>query len=414
MGTRPTRLMLPPSFSAFASKTQTASVQVGFVHFNLEMWRLQQLSISNTNADLAGKGIDIWGISNDIFALRGLRFFSGCINKVMSHYISAQMTRRPEDEHGVTIRPSSTSVFAIDSRDRYTDFVAATAGTSSPYDFQITKRESLFNGFFSRIALTEIVFPWYVPNITGETYQIGFHNAVVGTVTLSLFDDPAGGGIPSFQSPESIAAELQAQILALGATTANLRVIWTGSQFLVADPLGAPVTAFSFQRIAPVVSYQLFDMLNMNVDNTVDATSQFSGSTRCRWTEYVDIVSSQLTYNQDLKDSTSSPIVRDVLARIYLETEDEPKSTPVYTGAAVEYSPPEPLGTYPFVIYRQFKTPKQIKWNDSQPIGNLRFEVYDDKGRILTIRPPPAPGTGNTLTDYKLPNWRMTMLVSEE
>ena len=62
-------------------------------------------------------------------------------------------------------------------------------------------------------------------------------------------------------------------------------------------------------------------------------------------------------------------------------------------------------GTYPFTIYRQFKTPKMIKWNKSQPIGNLKFEVYDSRGNLLTM--------GGAMSDYLAPDWRMTLLVSE-
>jgi hypothetical protein len=64
-------------------------------------------------------------------------------------------------------------------------------------------------------------------------------------------------------------------------------------------------------------------------------------------------------------------------------------------------------GTYPFTIYRKFSMPKQIKWDNTQPLGNLIFEVYDDKGQILSSH------LGAVYPDSTMPDWRMTLLVSE-
>jgi hypothetical protein len=121
-------------------------------------------------------------------------------------------------------------------------------------------------------------------------------------------------------------------------------------------------------------------------------------------------VSSQLTYNQDLKDGSSDPIVRDMIARIYIEDETSP-IIPVYksdvtTGIIMTQDVAIP-GTYPFTIYRKFSMPKQIKWDNSQPLGNLTFEVYDDKGQILSAH------LGAVYPDSTMPDWRMTLLVSE-
>jgi hypothetical protein len=142
--------------------------------------------------------------------------------------------------------------------------------------------------------------------------------------------------------------------------------------------------------------------------NKIPATTQITGVTRCRYTEYIDIVSSQLTYNQDLKDGSSDPSVRDSIARIYLEDEDD-KVIPLWDSTANAVTIPfdqQIPGTYPFTMHRQFATPKMIKWNNTQPLGNLRFEVYDDKGNILSNYIPELP-------DYTNPDWRMTLLVSE-
>ena len=63
-------------------------------------------------------------------------------------------------EHtGVTIRNPSTANLLIDSLDR-------TSGYSS--DFLIAKPNSILNGFFTRLAVAEVVLDWCVANISSQ------------------------------------------------------------------------------------------------------------------------------------------------------------------------------------------------------------------------------------------------------
>jgi len=41
-------------------------------------------------------------------------------------------------------------------------------------------------------------------------------------------------------------------------------------------------------------------------------------------------------------------------------------------------------GVTPFCLYRQFPVPKQIRWDSSMPIANMRWEMYDSQGRSLS------------------------------
>ena len=116
-------------------------------------------------------------------------------------------------------------------------------------------------------------------------------------------------------------------------------------------------------------------------------------------TPFVDIVCYNLTYNQSLKDADTGT-TRDILCRLFLTPD-------AFTGNASN------LGSNPILVHRAFPFPKQIKWNADQPIGNLRFQVYDSQGYLLS--------TGNGLTgtanyqyyDSDMGDWTMTLLVSE-
>ena len=321
------------------------------------------------------------------------------------------ITRPATEEAGemtVTMRPSSTALFCVDSADRYESLNSRANGLTTPYEFSISRKQALLNGFFKRIALTEVVFPYYIPNINNktDTILVSINGAPLTPLTI-----PAGG----FYSPAQIAAALQAELIAAGIATAT--VTYSNGVFTFATN-GADTIAFARGNFAglgaKIGEFQLYDLLNLSGPGLnglqVAGTTQISGVTRCRYTEYIDIVSSQLTYNQELKDGSSDPIVRDMVARIYLEDETSP-IIPIYKSVA----PAGPImtsdtaipGTYPFTIYRKFSMPKQILWNKTQSLGNVTFEVYDDKGQLLSSH------LGAVYPDGTMPDWRMTLLVSE-
>ena len=334
--------------------------------------------------------------------------------------IKAQLAERyathetTEEEKAVTIRPASTALFVVDSSDRYESVVASRGGVppgfylTSPYQFNISRNQSLLNGFFTRLAVTEVTFPFYLPNVNQRTSTLYFEHSVVGapaTATLTI----------GFYTPSELASAVQVAIVAAGGVGTIVTYNNLG-QFVIDAGVGNTITIFpgtNPPNLSSTEQFQLCDMMGFDNFNALNvAQVQTSRITRARYTEYIDIVCTQLTYNQSLKDAASEPKYRDVLARIYLETEND-QPIPVLTdrtpgtGTSTRNTIP---GTYPFTIYRQFKTPKQIQWNKAQPIGNLVFEVYDDKGEILTAS---TTASGVIAPNQAFPDWRMSLLVTE-
>jgi len=128
-------------------------------------------------------------------------------------------------------------------------------------------------------------------------------------------------------------------------------------------------------------------------------TIQQGGVPQMLSTKFVDIVCTQLTGDQGVKDCSTAQSVRDVLCRMYLDN-------------GLNTSP-QTLGTTPFTTHRAFPFPKQIKWLGQRNVGNLLFEVYDDRGNLLTTGEPTASGYTTQFTDVMQGDFQLTLLMSE-
>lgn len=342
--------------------------------------------------------------------------------------ISVQLAKRygeTFDDVGVTVRPSATAVFAVDSDDRYASYIQRRTAPSYPFSFSITKKESLLNGFFSRVGATEIRMYWTLPNISVAwgNNTLTYWNSVSSTARTITIPD-------GFYDLDTLLATIQDLIRADGFLTA-----FTAVANVDGSSSYATTTVATFYWVAPTVNQRsIYDMLNLITPTTAGvptpATTGRGGVANLKSTDFVDIVSSQLTYNQDLKDGTSAPTNRDVLCRVYLD--DTTKSQGRYNTNVFDVSG-NPAGytaqayditTFtngctPFIIERQFTQPKQILWNKAQPLGNLTFQIYDDQGReIQALWNSAFPLTGNTPSTSGIYYansfvWNMTLLVSE-
>jgi len=332
-------------------------------------------------------------------------------------------------ENTITSRSPSSALLCIDSEDRFRDYTVSRASTSgtgvnSPFDFTIQKNESLMNGFFTRLAVTEVVFPWVIPNINDRT----------DAVNVALYD--ISGSVPVLVRREEVAIDrgfaTPAQIAA--AMTVAITTEFTEIPSFVMsygeDPFGAPGLAggagcafywdtvvgpyeICFEPLTPnTANYpygpqtkQLFDVLGLDARNSVpqDTGTGAGGYTLCQSIRYIDIVCSQLVNNQAVKDTMSQVIARDVLCRLYINT---PTDQSTVAPDSATFCPP---GCAPTVIYRDFATPKQIQWMGNQPIpGFLRFEVFDDNGENLQF----ADGASGA-ENLNRTNWSLSILVSE-
>lgn len=281
-------------------------------------------------------------------------------------------------EKGTPIRLPSTANLMLDTFDR-----AATDPT--PWNFTINRSNSILNGFFTRIGTTEVVLEWNQGNIITEfNDEITFDISGGPTETITL----PGGFFTVADALDYIVAELNGQT----APTYEWKVLDLNGTVYI------DLSGGTFDISGSKLQQQLG--LAANAGNS---SLRLVNKPDLRPWRYLDFVSSQLTYNQDLKDSSTCPIVRDVLCRWYFDWD-----TPPFLD---QYGFPILMGYTAFNVRRLFNPPKQIKWDSRQPVGGLGFEVYGQ-----SVFYPTGILLSSVYTDAvsnKGTNWLMTLQVSE-
>ena len=320
----------------------------------------------------------------------------------------------------ITQRPVSSAILGIDSDDRFATADASRQSTKTgPYSFSINKNQSLFNGFFTRLGVTEFTMDWVIPNINEKTRAIVVTYDVGAGEVSELIVLP-----PGFYTPSQLASALQTEIRLLDPLLNTFTMIYGVNA--VAPPAKIPIFSYATNNPAVTIGFtplpvgtsstvappvqvftvtpttrQLYDLLGFIASqNTTLRTVAIGGLTFAQSVRYIDVVCTQLTYNQSLKDNTSAQVNRDMLARIYINSASTPSNV---DPSSATFCPP---GCAPFTLYREFASPKFIQWLPNQPIGgSIQFEVYADDGTNLSEFFPSAA--------YNASDWAMTLLVTE-
>jgi hypothetical protein len=226
----------------------------------------------------------------------------------------------------------------------------------SPFDFQITKTNSIMNGFFNRIGTTEVVLEWEEPNGAYINNVSGTFN---GTSSFTVSFEDTFYNVST--ALDYLCTEINSQVSG-------------GSVSVGSSPVGPALVGtqnFSFSNTPGV------QQLGITLP-TSSVPEHPILSPDIRPFRYLDFTSQQLTYNQDLKDNTTSPLSRDVLCRWYMAWDNPPSYD--------ELGFPILQGYTQFVERRLFNPPKQIKWSPDQPLGNISFQVYGN-GEYTPITP---------------------------
>jgi hypothetical protein len=239
-------------------------------------------------------------------------------------------------------------------------------------DFLISKKQSLMNGFFTRVGTTEVVLEWERYNVLpGQWSAVYTTNATQNSISI-----PAGF--------YTVADIINYFVGALSSYATESGITWTVAA-AAGGQAGLTVTtgANTFDLEGDLIEL-LFNEPNLSradfspaTPATGPGTRRTYGSIDLRPTRYLDIVCTQLTNNQAVKDASTAPNTRDVLCRWYFDYDNQ--------SATDEYGYPILMGYAPFYIRRIFNPPKQIQWQSNVPIGQMAFQLYNDQGYLADV-----------------------------
>ena len=297
------------------------------------------------------------------------------------------LIRSFHNEEAVTMRPSYTAEFLVNSADRLnpngvgtadldssaTQFtlgggVATSQGakTANGYAVGYGNTASLYNGVFNRLALTEVDMQWGVENISDNLWG----NAVVGIVA-----SVAGGAYVTYNlilppGFYNVAECLQQIVFELNTTigSSEFYIIAPGGYINGSSLVGSGQCLLGMKSygssFAVLAGSPLAQMLSM----PSNIYSQFLSIIRPNLCpiNYVDFVCRQLTDNMSLKDGTTANQATPVLTRWYFAPDSDQYDAYGFK-ILQQYAP--------FTSRRAFPSPKEMRWDPKMPIGQLSFEV---------------------------------------
>lgn len=281
-------------------------------------------------------------------------------------------------EHKVSVFPSADGLLCLNSADRpgpgttYT-YPGNPANFTKNGDFVISNRGVILAGKFSGIQVTEVNFPYLIPNVNTNNNSFILDRVLSSVSTIVKITIPVG-----FYTATTLTTTVNAAILAaipgtgitLSYNPNTLQFTFStstvGEEFIITpkpDQLGA-------QSLLTLLGFTM-----TTLSDIVLSTTLTGNQTTLQYSRYIDFTSDVLSQYQDINDTSTAEINRrHIFCRLYVSTEVSMPSTdasgnPIFAGSSV-----------PFIIYRQFKNPKTLKWNGKDSIDRLDVQVWDEHG----------------------------------
>jgi hypothetical protein len=338
----------------------------------------------------------------------------------MSRHNFDYVSTDPQDVKTVVSRTEATQVLVLNSKNRNFSSQTGNSPVTQPWNsFRLGRPQALMQSYATRVAVTEIRFPWYIPNITSRNNSIWITGQneqaqdIIVQITLP----------PGWYSPADIVVSVNQQIVASDLENKTIFAYDEVNQvysfeaavnppdptlrywfFDPTSPTGRP-TESQFNSSPSLAKTLGFEYYQVNGITTIpNSLTDISGNpTESLYTQYIDIVSEKLNYYSDQKDGSSDPLTSQALVcRLYL---------------ADEISMGQNEGTFfqPFLIHRQFKTPKTVMWNKDAVVDWLDISVYDEYGQLVPL-PTNSIGGTNVAVQTKVgayPDFQITLTATE-
>lgn len=292
------------------------------------------------------------------------------MNRIFGDVSALNVSR---DLNQVVSAPLSEALLCVDSRDgiKSDKTTGLYINPKNPFDIQLYNGVQM-NGRVKRIKLKEINMTYNVPNVNPTNNVLFVQVEGDAEVAIEI--------LPGFYTPTELAAAIQ--------TALNEQIPFANAWVCEWIPginhfyIRGGVPRF---RILPKIgqgagSYNgtmrtdtLATMMGFNSTNLSYTYYLESSFANMLYTTYIDIVSKYMTKNQYISDkSTNARTGNSLLARLYITPDRNYSITDTNM-----------IGTRPFMLYKEFASPKEINWDENEPIVSINIQLLDDKGNVL-------------------------------
>jgi len=326
----------------------------------------------------------------------------------------------------VVARTPAIQYLTLNSKDRFQTSVTGQS-VDQPYNkFRLQRPQNIMNAFATRIGVSEVRFPYYIPNVNASNNQVWIL-ATNTSLGLTLYQLTVNVG---FYSGTSLATALNSIIsgsptygtyqaisgtnLPINPATAPLFIFNNPTSQMIYDPsiAGASSSLFGLNPLAGIITEEQYNSLPSLTSLMGFAFQQVIGAlnfgsvafagriTTMTYTDYIDIVSDKFNQYASTRDGSSdSNFNRSLICRLYLSDE---------AGAGLDL-------TAPFTIYRQFKNPKMVEWNKEASIDWIDIALYDEYGELLPLAPDVAlPNNNGAISGGSYPDFQITLLATQD
>lgn len=290
-----------------------------------------------------------------------------------------------KENPGISTRPPASAHLLVSSTDRYNDYFSRLAFPTTASTWKTNKYNNILNGYFTRLAITQLNFLWNIPTIVdgkNDVLTLIFDNDEPSEVIMTI-------GLPGgFYTPTELAAAFETAVTTHPDYDSNwvftcdfidnhfVLDVDTGYTLIISPPPDTP------GAIDPADSAELRLCYTMGFTNAnfEPAETQVTGIPTMLYTRYIDICSNKLTQFQRVKDAATLPqnLTSDQIARVYAVPPNvwiNPEQTTNVTFSQ------------PWNMTIDYNTPKHIKWDVNQAIDNFDISCFDEYGDVMYWTP---------------------------
>lgn len=322
----------------------------------------------------------------------------------------------------ITARSPASSYLLLNSADRYrgATYNGAVTKQEQPWNnFTLTRGSALLPAFAKRLTVSEIRFPWFIPNINSRNNRMYFGLSEIDPIRPTVLDlevfDAMGGPTGLSFAPHEIVLALNSGLADLykdkGSTSAPPFFTWNfrAATYSFSNPTnGDPLVSIHFPgdynayRSKP----SLYKTLGFTFDQAIVTLAQGQDMTGAPvdnlYTRFVDICSHKLCQYTRSPDGSSNNAT-DVIARIYCADAINFPNDFMIAGA-----------THNFTICKQFTHPKVLLWEPTAQIGEVDIQVRDEYGDLVPLPEYLPSTTALDLFETSYPDFQITLVASEE